>query len=80
MSVDYYFACGKHMECIHVAQDGLGGFSFYRNEPNCIEELGGWLEEHALCASILFLPEHQVEDMSERIWMRRAQTAGVEKT
>jgi hypothetical protein len=71
VSSDYYFACGKHMECIHVAQDGLGGFSFYSGEPNCMEELGQWLDEHLHCNSILFLPEHRVEDMVERCWRPR---------
>ena len=68
MSVDFYFACGKCNQCIHVAQDGLSGFSFYSRVPNCMHELGEFLHEHSLCNSILFLPEHQVEDMDEREW------------
>lgn len=68
MSVDYYFACGKCMQCIHVAQDGLSGFSFYSGEPNCMQELGKFIGEHALCSSVLLLTEHQVEEMDEREW------------
>lgn len=68
MSVDYYFACGKHMECIHVAHEGLSGFAFYRDEPDCMEKLGAFLEEHTLCSSILYLPEYHVDDMKEREW------------
>lgn len=68
MSVDYYMACGKCMQCIHVAQDGLSGFTFYSGEPDCMQQLGEWLGEHVLCSAILFLPEHQVEDMDERMW------------
>lgn len=68
MSVDYYFACGKCKQCVQIAQDGLSGFTFYSGEPNCMQELGKFLREHALCSNILFLTEYQVEDMDEREW------------
>lgn len=68
MSVDYYMACGKCMQCIHVAQDGLGGWTFYSGEPDCMQELGEFLGEHSGCYSVLFLPEYRVEDMEERMW------------
>jgi hypothetical protein len=71
MSVDYYLACGKCMECIQVAQDGLGGFTFYSGEPSCMQELGEFLGEHALCGNVRFLTEHEVEDMDEREWRAR---------
>lgn len=69
MSVDYYLACNKCNECVHVAQDGLGGWTFYSGEPDCMAELGTWLGEQVLrgCRPVL-LPEYEVEDMAERIW------------
>jgi hypothetical protein len=76
MSVDYYFACGKHMECIHVAQDGFSGFTFYRGEPDCMVKLGEFLEAHTLCDSILYLPEHHVEDMKRCDWKATERRSG----
>lgn len=72
MSVDYYFACEKCRQCIHVAQDGFGGWTFYRGEPDCMKHLGEFLGEHSLCGDranhVLLLPEQYVEDFDEREW------------
>lgn len=61
MSVDYYMACGKCMKALHVAQDGLGGFTFYSEQPDTMKLLGEFLEAHSLCNSIMFLPEGIVD-------------------
>jgi hypothetical protein len=69
MSVDYYFACGHCKAAIHVAQDGLSGFTFYRGEPDCMRALGDFLRAHRLCEGrIEFLPEHHVEDFEDADW------------
>ena len=63
MSVDYYLACDKCKEAIHIAQDGLGGFSFYSKEPDCLYNLDRFLEKHTLCGGIVTLVnEHKVID------------------
>ncbi len=69
MSTDHYFACTTCGTCIHVAQDGLSGFTFYSGEPGCMAELGRWLEKHSLspCA-IAWMSEHEVEDFEEVDW------------
>lgn len=61
MSVDYYMACGKCMKALHVAQDGLGGFTFYSGQPDTMNLLGGFLRDHSLCSSIMFLPDAAIE-------------------
>jgi hypothetical protein len=67
MSTDYYMTCGKCMDALHVAQDGLGGFTFYRGDPDCMKALGSFLERHALCNSIMFLTEHVVDSADYKI-------------
>jgi hypothetical protein len=63
MSVDYYLACDKCKQAIHVAQDGMGGFTFYSGEPDCLYHLGRFLEEHTLCGGkVTLLNEHHVID------------------
>ncbi len=82
MSVDYYIACPICKECIHVAQDGLGGWTFYSGEPDCMAELGSWLGEQALrgCKPELMTEDH-IDGWDERMWkpkhLRRG-TGGVE--
>jgi hypothetical protein len=49
MSVDFYFACDACKAAIHVAQDGLSGFTFYSGEPECMKALGVFLRAHRLC-------------------------------
>lgn len=48
MSVEYYLVCHQCRQRIHVAQDGLSGWTFYRGEPDCMQKLGAWMEEHSL--------------------------------
>lgn len=46
MSVDYYMICDGCKKAIHVAQDGLSGFTFYSGEPDCMKKLAAFLDEH----------------------------------
>lgn len=63
MSVDYYMACEHCHVALHVAQDGLGGFTFYSGMPECMTALGTFLREHSTCAGyIRFLPESIVDE------------------
>lgn len=72
MSVDYYMACEKCRECIHVAHDGLSGWRFYSGEPDCMKQLGKFLGDHSLCVDqsnhLALLYEHAVEDFAHREW------------
>jgi hypothetical protein len=65
MSVDYYMACTGCHESIHVAQDGMSGFSFYSGEPECMKALNHFLSVHTVCNSggkIVWINEHQESD------------------
>lgn len=63
MSIDYYFGCRKHKKAVHVAQDGMSGFTFYRGELDCMLKLGQFLKEHSLGdCKVEFISEHQVDD------------------
>lgn len=46
MSVEYYLACHKCQQVLHVAQTGMSGFTFYRGEPDCMKQLGVFIEDH----------------------------------
>lgn len=43
MSCDYFLACAPRRLMIHLAQDGMGGRSFYSGEPKTMEALGRFL-------------------------------------
>lgn len=70
MSTDYYMVCHECQHAIHVAQDGLSGFTFYSGEPRCMKALGDFMKAHSLHAkSIRFEPEQDVdEDFIEVPW------------
>lgn len=59
MSVDYYMACQQCGKALHVAQDGLSGFTFYSGQPDTMKLLGEFLRDHRLCGtgSIQLIPE-----------------------
>lgn len=59
MSVDYYMACTICMKALHVAQDGLGGFTFYRGQDDTMRLLGEFLGAHSEGEDhyVRFLPE-----------------------
>jgi hypothetical protein len=61
VSVDYYMGCGKCMKALHVAQNGLGGFTFYSGQPDTMKLLGEFLADHALCQSVMLLPEYVID-------------------
>ena len=48
MSLNYYLVCHECRQRIHVAQDGVSGWSFYSGEPTCMRRLGAWLADHAM--------------------------------
>jgi hypothetical protein len=48
MSIDFYLVCHDCKKRISIAQDGLGGWTFYSGEADCMAKLGRWLGEHAL--------------------------------
>jgi hypothetical protein len=68
MSVDWYMGCEDCRECIHIAQDGLSGWTFYSGEPDCMRQLGKFLGEHSLCGGVHMLSEQIVEEWTEREW------------
>ena len=45
MSTDYYLACHECRKILHIAQDGMSGFTFYSGEPRCLKAIQGMLEE-----------------------------------
>lgn len=67
MSTDYYLACRKCRECVHIAQDGLSGFTFYSGEPDCMRKLGEFLGGHNLGSEhdITLISEHYLDDDAE---------------
>lgn len=48
MSVDFYLVCHDCRKRIHIAQDGLSGWTFYSGERNCMKQLSAWFAEHTL--------------------------------
>lgn len=74
MSVDYYLACRTCKESIHIAQDGLSGFTFYRGEPDCMLKLALFLEDHTVGDhDVRYINEHKEidGDYKQRGWSRR---------
>jgi hypothetical protein len=59
MSTEYYLACRDCQRKIHIAQDGMSGFTFYSGEPKCMHLLRDWLEHHTAMAV------HRLEFVSE---------------
>jgi hypothetical protein len=73
MSVDFYLVCESCRKRIHIAQDGLGGWSFYSGEPDCMAKLSQWLGDHAMAAGehhFALHSEHATasEDYAEIEW------------
>jgi hypothetical protein len=69
MSVDYYMVCHECRQSLHVAQDGLSGWTFYRGEPDCMKALGAFLESHKFHpAQVSMAPEQYYEDYEEVDW------------
>jgi hypothetical protein len=64
MSTDYHLACKNCKVAVWCAQDGLGGFSFYSEEPRCMKAVAALLDPvqgHG-GHQIAFLPEHVIDD------------------
>jgi len=59
MSADFFLA--SEDEAIWVAQNGLGGFTFYSGEPACMRALTAFLERNQ-GKKLDFLPSHEVDD------------------
>ena len=74
MSTDYYFACRKCKVAVQVASWGLGGFQFYRAEPECMKALHKLMEEHTIGEHhIGVITEHVLhddDDYTELDWVR----------
>ena len=69
MSVDYYMVCHECKQAIHVAQDGMSGWAFYRGHPDCMKKLGDFLEAHKFHPDkIALAPEQYFEDYKEVDW------------
>lgn len=65
MSVDFYIACKECKEALHIAQDGLSGFTFYSGQPDTMKLLAAFLDKHGTfceAGSVQFLTEHAVEE------------------
>lgn len=67
MSCDYYMACHDCCTLLHVAQDGLSGWTFYTGEPECMKALGVFFDEHR-SHRIGMVPEQTHEDYDEIDW------------
>jgi len=67
-------ACKKCKVAIQVASWGLGGFQFYRGEPDCLLKLHKMLEEHTIGDhDIGLIHEHTLyddDDYKEIEWQR----------
>lgn len=63
MSVDYYMGCAHCYEALHIAQDGLSGFTFYSGQLDTMKLLGHFFECHSTCplVGVRLMTEHQVE-------------------
>lgn len=73
MSVDYFFACRKCKESIHVAQDGMSGYSFYKDEPDCMRQVMRFLADHTIGHhNVRYIDEHQEMSVNykRREWKR----------
>lgn len=72
MSTNYYLLCQKCTMGVHIAQDGLSGFTFYYGEPNCMRALKDFLSEHSICGGEVVLKNehfiHELENCKEYSW------------
>jgi hypothetical protein len=67
MSCDYYLTCHACKKGLHVAQDGLSGFTFYSGEPETMRKLRDFLAEHNGQSHALELAtEHRFDDLLDR--------------
>ena len=48
MSYDFYLVCHECRQRIHLAQDGLSGWTFYSGETDCMAKFSEFLDKHAL--------------------------------
>lgn len=71
MSTDYFMVCHECKQSIHVAQDGLSGWTFYRGEPGCMKALGAFLKDHSFHPDrIAMAREQEFEEYTEIEWPR----------
>lgn len=70
MSVDYYLVCHACQQKIHVAQDGLSGWTFYSGERDCMAKLSAWLEDHTLDKATHRLVLHNEDAVSSAEYPR----------
>lgn len=60
MSVEYYMVCVECKKALHVAQDGLSGFTFYSGQPETMKLLSAFLDQHGTfceAGSVQFLSD-----------------------
>lgn len=46
MSTSFFLVCHETKKAIHIASDGFSGWSFYSGEPECMNALRDFMEEH----------------------------------
>lgn len=68
VSTDIYMTCEVCKEAIWIAQEGLGGFTFYSGEPNCMKALSKFIMLHYLHKNIAIKCEQDVEEHNEIEW------------
>lgn len=62
MSVDYYIGCAHCKKALHVAQDGMSGFTFYRGQEDTMKLLGALLSDHTGCGMVMLLSESDIDE------------------
>lgn len=67
MSIDYYFACARCQEAIHVGCTSNGDpyFQYYWSDRNCNEALTAFLAKHTVCGDgivVSLVDEHNISD------------------
>lgn len=67
MSVDYYLV--SETEAIHVAQDGMSGYTFYHGEKDCMRKLGEFLDRNRN-GQLRFLDEHIAGDLIDDVCVK----------
>lgn len=65
MSTDFYFVCDKCKEGIQIAQQSIGGFSFYSGCLECMEQFRLFLESH-LYHDIRLVTENIFYDLEDQ--------------
>lgn len=68
MSTDFYLVDDSTKEMINIAQDGLGGFSFYAGEELCMTKLHELLERKTLNPDkhFRFVNEHEAFELEDQ--------------